>query len=881
MDKYPGLFLAALVLAADTLPFFVSLILTWDTPYLPARSRQKRTLLFCAAAVSLSVQLILYLAVHRYMQGSWKILTTFWRIATLRFPYQAIPYFPVSLVVRLIAALAAGICFRCLLTSRRVNAANLYPSKMRTALLFSLITLIAVTVTGTLYYSLSGYRNIIISEVGSYNTSVPTGESGEITDYIELYNRGYLEFDTAGMCLSDDAAQLDKYPVTATTIPAKGYLIVPLYGSELSLKKEGGETIFLSLEPGYIADQITTIPVEANYAYCRTDERSDCWKMLHATPGTTNTEGTARLEQQPVFSHTSGFYEDAFDLQILTSEDLTVHYTLDGSLPSPDSPVYSQPIRVYNRSAEPNVGPAQQRIVPNWQNYSPKEEPVDKAFVVRAVAVDEAGAVSKPVSAIYFVNLEEYTGNTVISLVADPEDLWGENGIYVTGAEYDQWYLNGESGESPFPNFLLRGKTWERPAHFTYLSEDLSFEQEIGLRVAGGSTRSQALKFFNLYAREEYDGNELFQENFWENVQTKRIKIRDGFANAFCQLLVPDRDFGTQLSQNISLFINGEFWCRSTLTEKYDAQYFASHFGVNPGNLVVMKQGRLEEGRPEDALLIQELYDFLDSHDMSTPEAYAAFGELVDLQSYIDYMCFNIYIDNMDFTETINSIWWRSRENISRPYEDGKWRFVLYDLDAMAWNDASNWGVASKAEKNTFTLPPRFAGDLPINQQPIFAALKNNPLFVRQFVLTFMDMVNTNFRYDSVSSMMDSYLAASGTSLSAKENDFYRTFFKNRPSCIVPHLAAEFGLTGTSETLTLRQNDIAGGTLVLNTAKPDLTNGQWQGQYYTDYPVTLTAIPREGYRFVRWEGSIDSREATIQVTLSKGGAELHAIFEKE
>ena len=100
-----------------------------------------------------------------------------------------------------------------------------------------------------------------------------------------------------------------------------------------------------------------------------------------------------------------------------------------------------------------------------------------------------------------------------------------------------------------------------------------------------------------------------------------------------------------------------------------------------------------------------------------------------------------------------------------------------------------------------------------------------------------------------------------------------RLFFENRFDSIIPCLAEHFGLTGELVTLSLSAEN--GGAVSLNTLDLDLMDGSWQGRYYTDYPVTLTAQETDGAAFDHWEieggsiieGSQDS--ASIQVQLEE------------
>ena len=50
--------------------------------------------------------------------------------------------------------------------------------------------------------------------------------------------------------------------------------------------------------------------------------------------------------------------------------------------------------------------------------------------------------------------------------------------------------------------------------------------------------------------------------------------------------------------------------------------------------------------------------------------------------------------------------------------------------------------------------------------------------------------------------------------------------------------------------------------------------------YYTDYPVTVTAVSNEGYEFIGWSGSVTSDSATIEVEIVAGGITLEAMFQK-
>ena len=111
-----------------------------------------------------------------------------------------------------------------------------------------------------------------------------------------------------------------------------------------------------------------------------------------------------------------------------------------------------------------------------------------------------------------------------------------------------------------------------------------------------------------------------------------------------------------------------------------------------------------------------------------------------------------------------------------------------------------------------------------------------------------------------------------------------RGFFENRFDFAVPLLGEYLGLSGELCTLTLSQSSPEKGTIRLNTISPDLTEGVWEGRYFKDYPMTLSAEPAFGRRFAGWEitggtilsGSASSRE--IVVGLDSEDVQIRAVF---
>ena len=179
---------------------------------------------------------------------------------------------------------------------------------------------------------------------------------------------------------------------------------------------------------------------------------------------------------------------------------------------------------------------------------------------------------------------------------------------------------------------------------------------------------------------------------------------------------------------------------------------------------------------------------------------------------------------------------------------------------------------ATNAEVDSFSAKGRWV-DSAFNKQTIYSALRQNLTFCKQFVLTFMDLVNVNFKPERVLAMLEEWGNTDRT---------LQDFFTNRAKYIVPYMAKEFGLTGTLETVTLYTSAPEGGTVTLNTITPDLSNGEWSGQYYTDYPVTISAKAAPAYKFAYW--TVNGEQifsSTADISLVEGGLAISAVFERQ
>lgn len=418
-----------------------------------------------------------------------------------------------------------------------------------------------------------------------------------------------------------------------------------------------------------------------------------------------------------------------------------------------DTNTYTGPIRVQNRDNDANILCSETNIPYMYDPslpYDGAEYPsgiVPKATVIRAVAVRPDGTKSKVATKVYFVgnNLSEtYKNASVISIVTDPDNLLSKlAGIY----RYGNWDNSGDE--------------WERQAEVTYIDEDgtIPFETTMGIRIHGGYSRKWGQKSFRLYFREEYGLKNLknYQlipgaKNFDKTEDTtkyKKLILQNGgndykytkLQDVWIQSLVGDRAYTTQSACPCVLFLNGEYWGLYNLTERYCDNYLETEFGVDKDNVIVMKNGELDEGLDTDIRYYDEL-KALAKLDMSDAENYKKFTDMVDEQSFLDYYATQLYIGNNDWPDN-NIQFWRTRENDGTKYGDTKWRYMLFDTEYsmdLYGCDSGMGNVINRAK----------------GSDSLFNAVCNNTGFQQKLADTIMDLANNNFEVTSAEAKLDS-----------------------------------------------------------------------------------------------------------------------------
>ena len=561
--------------------------------------------------------------------------------------------------------------------------------------------------------------------------------------------------------------------------------------TNFSLNAEG-EDIILTNKSGEIADQFPPVRIPANISYGVTNGDIPGLNFFDSpTPGEKNSDNWAeKVLQPPVFSHSGGFYDASFNLELSSSEPgATIIYTLDGSNPLPSNlegisyqyknqyprepgtesgplltktfsaHTYTQPLEIYDRTNDENNISTITTTFDENPRYIPDYK-VEKAFVVKARTVKDGALSSETITHTFFVNENGENPYTLplIAISAQEDELFGyEKGIYTAGIDFDNWRAANPEEEvnNGVPaNYSRRGDLWEYPASFELFTPDGTkhLGQNIGLRIHGGWSRAHPYKSLRIYGRNLYGESTLNYKFFEEQDDQayKRLILRNSgtnfystlFTDGAIQRMIRHLNVETQAFQPSVLFLNGEYWGLHHIRERYDKHYLARKFNIEDGKFDLLDNNKqVVEGDIDHYV---KTLDYITEHGVEEESHYQYINTRISIESYIDYMVAELFIANTDWPSN-NTKYWRLKTDEflpdAGPGKDGRWRWIVVDTDfgMGMYNppDINMLELATKPDGTGYPNPPWATF--------LFRSLLENEKFKTDFITRYRDQLNTAF----------------------------------------------------------------------------------------------------------------------------------------
>ena len=721
-------------------------------------------------------------------------------------------------------------------------------------------------------------HKICINEFLASNVSIDADivDFDDYSDWIELYNDEDVEFDLGGYFITDDLKNPKKWEIpSGSTIAAKGFLrfwadgydVIPgrtFWRSWLGAEAErlyfttdyhhlnfklsrAGEYIGLHNPEGEVVDSISFGLQHRDVSMGRKPDGSPDWFFFgEPTPEASNTtEGVLNLEYSKILniSPESGFYSGPQTATLTSnSAEATLKLTLDGSKPLSSSESYDLPLDIAETS------------------------------VLRVRQYEKDKLPGSIVNRSYF--LDENTTLPIISIIAQPEALWDEfDGIYPK-----------------------RMKGREIPVTFDFFNSNNEFEYSlnVGLRLTGQASLYYPQVSFTIYARDRYGTDEIAYQifpqrelNSYKSLYLRNAGVPDNrstfFRDALQHSLVLNKiDIDCQAYLPSVVFINGEYWGIYNIRDKTNEDYLASIHNINPDDIDLLEyeMGSTLSVMNGNADNYNKFYEYIESNDLSLEENYRHVESWMDVEEYINYQICEIYYDNV-FWPNQNMRMWRERK------EDGKWRWILFDLDygfgmpnmnstgysnnTLEYATSSNEGWYKAPEWSTL----------------IFRKLLANKEFETKFIQRFSSYMNSVFHTDTVLATITKlqnvlepgmprhiqrwedgewYYSDPIPDMSSwyTSVDVMKEFARNRPQAQRQHIIDYFGLSGTTILKVDIENPGMGSVLINDV---EVAENSYEGIHFKDVAVSLEAIPSIGYKFKEWEGIANTLPNPININL--------------
>ena len=576
-----------------------------------------------------------------------------------------------------------------------------------------------------------------------------------IINEVSIYPKEAIELKNN----SEEEINLDKYSIgdksgvktslKGFSIKKKGFLV--LESSKLGFNiNNSNEVIYLYYDEK-IVDSIEVHKLMENISTGRSNKEKVYYKKV--TLGAENSDTYYQgFSEIPEFNVNNG-YIDKGDKVTLSVSAGDIYYTTDGTFPSTNSKKYTEPIEIKGNTVIKAI--------------SKKEGYLESDIISRTF-------ITERVHDIPFVSISTNEGN-----------LFGYNGIIT--------------------NYTSNA---EKKVNFEYYESDgslgVSFIGDI--KLSGMDSRKEPQKSISVYLRKKYGVSNVTYP-FFDDMEyhtysslllrnagedPKKVRIMDA---ALTRTLKGEMDIDMQEYRPVAVYLNGSYYGISNLREKLNGDYVESKFGIDKKDISLIKYSTPTKGNTKE---YNELVNYVKNHDVRKSDVYEYLKKEIDVQELINYFIVESFYGNTDLG---NIRYWKSK--------DGKWRWMLYDLDWSLWNMGLDMAYPTK-----YTRVP--AATYLSSSITIVRTLYQNSEFKNLYLKSLAKYLSTTFKPERMEKIIDELAreiekempyhikrwGGSYPSLSSMNawknniNNFKRTI-NNRYNRVVSNLQSNFNLSNS------------------------------------------------------------------------------------
>ncbi len=474
---------------------------------------------------------------------------------------------------------------------------------------------------------------LVINEVCTYNKTARWKALVGISDWIELKNVSDQPVELADYYVSDDPEQRLLWPLPMKTLePGEMFLLMcseeeSLLGAAplcraFSLNSTA-DRVYLSRRDGSLADFVSLRDIPYLGSYGRMAGEDGFFYLPEPSPGKENERGARRVSAMPAADSPDGVFNNVESVTVTLHGAGPIRYTVDGSAPDENSPLYTEPITL------------------------------TETGMIRAWCQEPNALPSRTLTLNYILN-ENFT-LPVVCLTSDNYALRNT-------------YYN-------------RYKSIEVPCSLSFYEEGGGFSIPCGASLHGETSLVLPKKNLSLRFRGSYGQEELHYDVFGDGgvCDFTNILLRAGqdyyhaiVRNELCTELARSVSDRMLISRNryCILYMDGNYLGIYALGEKLNEAMYAHQKGVSRDSVTT-------ETPPMDAkfAMYREVFTYAMQNDLARPENYEEICRRLDVDGFIDWLILEGCFGNDDLTYG-NIRYVRSLET------DGMWHLMFYDLDS-------------------------------------------------------------------------------------------------------------------------------------------------------------------------------------------------------
>lgn len=507
------------------------------------------------------------------------------------------------------------------------------------------------------------------------------------SEAIELYNISDEDINLTGYSISDKSGK--KYNFKNQIIKKNGYLV--LYERTLGFSINNTNEVIYLMHNGQIIDTFNVDRLTGGISTGITNGVKVYYKSI--TLGSSNSKETYEgFSATPIFNVDGGYVESGSEITLTTNDGSTIYYTTNGSFPNKNSTKYTKPIKI------------------------------DKTMVVKAISYKDNYLESSIISRTFKTN--RVHDIAYVSISSDYNSLFGGSGLltnYTSNAEkkvsFEFYEKDGELGTSFMANAKLSGM-------------DSRKEPQKSISIYLRKRYGESFVNYPFFSKNDYhEYSSLLLRNAGED--PKGVRIMDA---AISRILDGEMDIDKQAYRPVAVYLNGSYYGLYNLREKLNGDYVESKFGIDNDEIDLIKYRTPVKGSTSE---YNKLVNYINSHNPANSDVYEYLKSQIDVNELANYWIVESFFGNTDLG---NIRYWRST--------NGKWRWMLYDMDWSLWNMGLDMGYPIKGG----TVP---AATYLSSSISIIRKLYQNKEFKDLYLKSVAKYLKTTFKPDRMNKIVD------------------------------------------------------------------------------------------------------------------------------